>query len=366
LSNTSNAAFIAALISGLLLHAETPEAIFRKSSAALAAHEYGVAEQGFLEVLKLEPGNIGALGNLGVIYSKTHRFSDAIQIYQRALKLAPGEKFLLTNLGLAYLKQERYSQASPVFEKLAADPQNHQARELLATSRLAVGQNELALAALANEPVNPGMLYIRGVALTRLKRTEAAHQAFTEMMSAADPAQANFLMGKASYETEHFQDAADFFGKTLALDPGFEGAHRELGKVLISLHEDDAAEKELRLAGADDEEALYFLGALISHDRPEEATPILDRAHRLNPDFWGPLYYLGRIYVEKNDPKQALPLLERAAKLNPDEAAIQYQLARALQKAGRAAEARAAFAKVKNLKGNSLQKEVDILSPGRR
>ncbi|MES1261158.1 MAG: tetratricopeptide repeat protein, partial [Acidobacteriota bacterium] len=153
------------------------------------------------------------------------------------------------------------------------------------------------------------------------------------------------------------------FRQALARDPALEGVHRELGKALISLHEDAEAEKELLLAGPDDPEALYFLGGLLALSRPAEALAPLTKARALNPDFWGPLYYLGRIEVEQGHPKEALPLLERAAKLKPDEAAIQYQLGRALQKTGRAAEAKVAFDRVKQLKSRSLQREVDILSP---
>ena len=85
----------------------------------------------------------------------------------------------------------------------------------------------------------------------------------------------------------------------------------------------------------------------------------------MNPDFWGPLYYLGRIRLDQGRLKDALALLERAAKLKPDEPAIQYQLGRAFQKAGREPQARAAFERVKQLKATSLKGETDILSPGR-
>ena len=202
-----------------------------------------------------------------------------------------------------------------------------------------------------------------GVALTHLKRTSEAHQAFAKMMDAVSSAQANFLMGKANYDTGNFEQAAEFFRQTLAADPRLEGAHRELGKTLISLRDNGNAEKELRQAGPGDAEALYFLGGLLSQSRPADAIPLLRKARDATPDFWGPLYYLGRISMEQGRMAEALGLLERAAQMNPEEAAIQYQLGRALQKAGKDAEARAAFGRVKDLKSKSLRKELDILSP---
>jgi tetratricopeptide (TPR) repeat protein len=201
-----------------------------------------------------------------------------------------------------------------------------------------------------------------GVALARLKRTDEAHGAFTKMMETVTPAQANFLMGKASYETGEFEEAADFFRKALAGNPAFADAHRELGKTLISLRENEGAEKELRQTAPDDAEALYFLGGLLALSRAAEAILPLMKAHDLNPDAWGPLYYLGRVRLEQGHVREALSDLERAAKLNPDQAAIQYQLARALRKVGRDAEARIAFARVKELKSQLLQNEMDILT----
>jgi tetratricopeptide (TPR) repeat protein len=354
-----------------LFAADTAEAIFQRAAAALVAQNYETAERDFQAVLKLQPANVGALGNLGVVYSRTHQYDHAIEVYQRALKIAPGDKALTTNLGLAYIKQERFSAAAPIFEKLtAADPANLQARELLATCRLSLGQYEKALTVIAPlleaEPTNPGILYMQGVALSRLKRPAEAREAFTKMMSAATPAQASFLMGKAGYETGNFEEAAASFRQALAADPNLEGAHRELGKTLISLRDDDNAEKELRLAGPADTEALYFLGALLSQKQPTEAEALLKKAREQSPDFWGPLYYLGRLEAEQGRTKEAIPLLERAAKMNPEESAIQYQLGRAMQKAGREPEARAAFEKVKKLKENSLRKEVDTLSPNNK
>ena len=51
-------------------------------------------------VLKSQPDHIGALGNLGVIYSRSGRTHEAIEVYRRALKLAPNDAPLLVNLGL--------------------------------------------------------------------------------------------------------------------------------------------------------------------------------------------------------------------------------------------------------------------------
>lgn len=358
---------IAGGVYGAALPAADPlRIVFEKAVASLGSGDYAASEQGFLAVLKAQPGNVGALGNLGVVYSRTRRYTKAIEVYSRALRIAPNDVGLNTNLGLAYLKQEQFAAALPVFQKLAADPANLQARELLANCYLSLGQLDAVVATL--QPLHSGdagILFTLGVAYLKLQRPEEAQAAFAKMMETAGPARADFLMGQASYETGQFDEAAEFFRKTLKEDAGFEGAHRELGKTLVSLRDYESAEMELRQARQDDGEALYFLGAVLAQSKQEEAVAVLSRAAEMNPDFWGPLYYLGRIRLDQGRIQKSLELLERAAKLKPDEPAIQYQLGRAFQKAGREPQARAAFERVKQLKATSLKSETDILSPAR-
>src|SRR5438132_12955260 len=93
------------LIAVAALAAEPVEAIFQRAVAALSAGDYASAEQGFRSVLKSEPNNIGALGNLGVVYSRANRLSDAAETYRRALRLAPSDKGLLLNLGLVEFRR---------------------------------------------------------------------------------------------------------------------------------------------------------------------------------------------------------------------------------------------------------------------
>ncbi|MFN8938536.1 MAG: tetratricopeptide repeat protein, partial [Acidobacteriota bacterium] len=64
----------------------------------------------------------------------------------------------------------------------------------------------------------------------------------------------------------------------------------------------------------------------------------------------GTSYYLGKGKLALGEAGAALPLLEQAARRAPGEAAVQYQLARALNALGRKGEAAAAFARVARLR----------------
>ncbi len=85
----------------------------------MQAGEFSRAEQGFDAVLAADPSNFAALGNLGVLYSHTHRFAKAIDTDQRALKIDPKDPSILLNLGLAYMKQEQYARARPYFQTMS-------------------------------------------------------------------------------------------------------------------------------------------------------------------------------------------------------------------------------------------------------
>src|SRR5512140_2774114 len=106
------------MAAGLLQAADSLSDVFQRAAAALAAGDYAAAESGFQQVLKASPNHLGALGNLGVVYSRSERPTEAIAVYRRALRLAPNEKGLLLNLGLAHLKSDAHAEALPYFQRV--------------------------------------------------------------------------------------------------------------------------------------------------------------------------------------------------------------------------------------------------------
>src|SRR5215470_6068013 len=162
--------------------AQTTQRVFEEASEGLKAGDYAAAEAGFRKVLSVEPKNVNAMGNLGVVYSRTLRYARAIEIYKKALSLSPQEKGILLNLGLVYLKQDDYSRAQPYFRRLhRLDPHKPQAAVLLATCLVYGGQPASALAILtplADHDPNPATLYLLGVAYSRSGQAEAGEKVF--------------------------------------------------------------------------------------------------------------------------------------------------------------------------------------------
>src|ERR1700679_4114167 len=93
------------------LGADTAKQTFESATQALNAGDYPAAEAGFNQVLKLDPRNVSALSNLGVLYARTHRYGKAIEVYQRALRISPQLREIQLDLGLPYFNREVYAEA---------------------------------------------------------------------------------------------------------------------------------------------------------------------------------------------------------------------------------------------------------------
>src|SRR5258708_30359897 len=137
---------LAGLGIGCLIAADPLQAIFEQGAKDLSVGNYAAAERGFEKWLAASPNQIAAMGNLGVVYQRTHRLEKAIAIYKRALKVNPTDEGILLNLGLVYFKHQEYGQARPWLERVVGlNASNQQARQLLATCQVYLDQPEPAI-----------------------------------------------------------------------------------------------------------------------------------------------------------------------------------------------------------------------------
>jgi tetratricopeptide (TPR) repeat protein len=202
---------------------------------------------------------------------------------------------------------------------------------------------------------------------TEIDAGRAADIHFKQMFAMTNPAQAQFLLGRASYEAALFPQAEESFWEGEKLDPHYAGLHLALGKLYISERRTDDAVKELGSAvkeNASNEDASYFLGSLLVQEaRYTEGIPFLQHAKELKPDSWAVYFYLGKAELRLEKPTEAVGLLKMAVALNPEGGAAQYQLGRALEAYGEKAAAAQAFSKARELKADELK---GITIPGVR
>ncbi|HLV87649.1 MAG TPA: tetratricopeptide repeat protein [Candidatus Sulfotelmatobacter sp.] len=346
------------------------DSLFETSSRQMQEGDYRGAEAGFLQVLRDDPNNVAALGNLGIVYTHLQRFTLAIKTYDRALRIRPNERGILLNAGLIYLRQDDYERARPYFRKLhSLNSKDVQATNLLATCMIYGGQPKAGIEMLkpliANSPDN-GTLYLMGIAYSRIGMEELGDKVFAQLFpEASTNPKSSFLLGQAHYDALQFATAERDFRMALAADPGLTGVHRALGKNYLSVHRYEDAEKEFRAAleqDPNDTSSSYFMGALLTQtDRFAESVPYLERAHEADPSAWATMFYLGKARLKLNELDASITALKSAADLNPNEAAVFYLLGTACRKAGRSAEARVAFQRVAELHKNTLDAQKKAL-----
>ena len=340
--------------------------VFQRAAKALTDGDLQAAERGFLQVLKAEPNSVPALGNLGVTYSRMERFGDAIKTFERALKIAPDQPGLLLNLAIAHVKRGDYPSAKPLLSKLQPSPQ---VRQLQATCEIFTGEPARALELLEGLPPSPELYFLMGTAHLRMKHKAEAQSAFQQLLSVAPTAQVHLLLGRAYADNTLFDEALPELRLAVEADPKSLPARLELAKTLISMRDNDAAEKELRaVLGMNpvQPDAAYYLGALLAQQGSEdEAIRFLEAARAARPDAWGAYYYLGRAWMQKQQSAKAATLLETASKLNPDQAAVWFQLARACQALGETDKARRARTRYTELSQKALERESQIIPPNR-
>ena len=341
---------------------------FEDAARALRSNDLSSAERGFQQVLRLQPGHLGALGNLGVVYSRMGRYADAVGVYSRALKAAPADPLLNLNLALAYMKQEEYASAKPHLQRvLEKQPSNAQARELMATAELftgnAAGATEM-LEALRSQG-SPSVFYLLSIAYLRQNRRDDAMQSVGRLFSSLPPAQAHLLAARAYYESTLFDESLAELKKARELDAKLPGLAREFGKTYVSLRQSEEAKQALTEALAadpSDVEARYFLGALLVQEGSDEAgVGHLEQVRAARPTFWGPQYYLGRAALSSGKAAEAARLLQHADKLHPDDMTVLYQLARALKASGRDEEARRVTQRLAELRAHTRNAEREAL-----
>ena len=192
----------------------------------------------------------------------------------------------------------------------------------------------------------------------------AAGRAADDLLRTVPAPVASFVRCRVAADAERFDESVEHCRATLALDPHFPGARRELGRALVGQHDAGAIDalREAIQQSPVDPEAHYYLGvALLQGDRLDDAARSLERSRELDPNFWGTWFYLGKAKLKRNQIEAAIPLLQKATELNPNAATVFYELGLALNAAGRTGEARRAMDRVRDLRARELHADQEAL-----
>ncbi|HZT31172.1 MAG TPA: tetratricopeptide repeat protein [Bryobacteraceae bacterium] len=313
----------------------------------------------------------GAAAQAGAEAARRGDLDRTAEQLRARLRREPGSPEANLALAAVYLKMGRASLAlEPARRALAAAPDNFLARLTLADALLESRHGAEAQAQFAelarSQPDRPEVWFgLARASLRRAKeapeRAEAGRQtaqtALERLLECpAPPALRLQLAADVLSDAGQYPKAAELLEQAAALEPANGAVWLALGKARWHNVEferaQSALEKALQLQ-AGDAEACFLLGDLYARkDRPREALPLLERSLALDPGAEAAHATLAKVYGQLGQPGRQIAQLESIAPARRT-AAVWYQLYRACQRAGRAADAQQALAQYKQKqKGN--------------
>jgi Flp pilus assembly protein TadD len=333
----------------------------------LAAGKTQAAAREFQAILAIDPKNIDARVDLGVVAFFQHNCSLAVPNLKMAVSLEPSLSKPRALLGLCEKQQGDFGQAANDLSTSLPNLGHGKLATLVGSSLIEIYYQKSELnraASLVAElqrasPTNPAFLF-----MAYRIHTELAERARdTLALVAPDSARMHQLMAEQFVNRGDATDAIAQYEKALAKDPTLPGVHYELAEAMMqrSISGDalGRAEHELKLAlrenpnnaGAD---AKLGRIALLRRN-VDQARKCYQRALLLDPNQIDALKGMADIDTRQGDPRPALKYLLRASQSAPLDDSVHYQLAALYRKLGRKQDAGRELAKFQKLRAMKNQ-----------
>jgi len=313
------------------------------------------------KAIVLEPNNVDARGNLGVLLFFRGDYAGAVPELRVAVKLKPDLWKLQGLLGLA---EERTGQIDAgnadleaAFPHLTEQKFKTEVGNALVTSYTSTGDTEKAAAIvsqlLADQPTNTDLLYSSYRLYSDLTDKAIVTMALTD----PDGALMHEMMGRELARHGDEAQAIVNLREALKINPHLPSAHFELGELLYNSTNDALkaqAEPEFQAAIADnpaDGQAHLMMGEAAAR-RGDTKTAFTEssKAVDLQPNDADALVELGKILMTMNENEKAQEMFERAAKADPTNTVARYRLSVLYRRQGKSAEADQQMAEYKKYK----------------
>lgn len=322
----------------------------------------------FKAILAIDPQNLDARGNLGVLEYFQGEYAKAAADLHSALDINPSLGKLQALLGMSEKRIGENLKAQADLEK--AFPQL-QEQKLRVQAGLELIELDYALSDLgrAAEVVN----VLRQLEPTDVDILYTAHRIYSELsdetmlslaLTAPDSARMHQLMAHELARQAKDDAAIANYRAALKIDPQRADIHYELAEMLNTQSSAAAqaeAEKEYKAALAGnplDEKSEARLGDIaLRRADPKSAMAYYSRALEMQPNDPDVNLGVAKVLMAMHQPQKAEPHLELAAQLEPFNPATHYRLGVLYRELGRASDAQrelAEFEKLKKMK-NRLQ-----------
>jgi tetratricopeptide (TPR) repeat protein len=319
--------------------------------AFLRDHRPDLAIPEFQAAVQINPADIDAQSNLGVLLFFQNKYPEAVLHLRLAVTGQPNLAKQRGLLGIAEVRTQDYESAlsdlGAAFPLTTDKKFKVQLGLELVELYTASGDLEKAADVIAQlrevDPTNPEILYSAYRTYTDL----ASSSMMSLAIAAPDSAQMHQLLAHEEIREGNTNDALAEYRRALASNPRLPGGHFELAELLNSsddphVREQSVAEYKAALAvNPQDEKAICRLAGLAAdHGDSARAFAGYSRAAELQPADIDAKLGLAKALMEMNQFEKAQPLLEQAVSLEPGNAVAHYRLATLYRESGRADDAK--------------------------
>jgi tetratricopeptide (TPR) repeat protein len=326
----------------------------RKAAEYLKENRPDLAIPEFRAIVALDPNNVDARGNLGVVMFFQGDYTSAILQLRAALKSRPTLSKIQALLGIGEKRTGDLNAARRDLEEAFPKVQDEKIRIEAGMELIEIysgtGDLDKAAAIVTDlrrlEPTNEVILYTA----YRIYSDLAAESMLS--LSVVDPNSARMhqAMAHELAKRGNTAEAIENYRAALKIDPQLPGLHFELAEMLKTLstvegrQEAESEYKAALQANPFDEQSECRLGDIaLQRDDLKEANERFTRAIQLQPNDPEASIGLAKVFMTMDQPQQAEPLLQHALELDPTSAMAHFRLSTLYRQTGRTAEAKHEF-----------------------
>lgn len=336
----------------------------RQAAQYLKENRPDLAAAEFEAILALDPNNVDARGNLGVVLFFQQQYDKAIPQFHAALKLRPTLWKIQALLGIA---EKRTGDA------VAARSDLEQAFPKLQEQKIRIETGmELIEIYTATDQLDKAagvVSVLRGIDPTDETLLYTAYRVYSSLaeesllsLSVVAPNSAEMHQGLAHELAKRGDTAAaiENYRAALKINPRLPGLHFELAEMLSTLETPESraeAESEYRAAlevNPYDVQAQCRLGDIAARKNDlNEAYARYTKAVQLQPSNPDANIGLAKVLMSMGQPEKAQPILEHALELDPTSAVAHFRLSTVYRELGRPDDAKhelAEYQKYKEMK----------------
>ncbi len=303
------------------------------------------------EIVALDPNNVQARANLGVLLFFRADYANSLPQLRAAINLQPDLWKVKSLLGMA---EEHTADLEDARRDLEASFPMIEEKKLkievgLDLVGLYTASSDLDLAAnIVGQlkkayPDDPEVLY----AAYRTYADLSGESMLSLSLVAPDSAQMHQVLAHEEIREGNTNAAVAQFRKAIALDANLPGVHYELAE-LLNTSQDPAVKKEAEqeylaalAANPQDEKAICRLGEIAAEEGDgQKAFDEYTKAVALRPADSDAKLGLAKALIQINQPEKAQALLEQTVQLDPTNATAHYRLATFYRQQGRLEDAK--------------------------